>query len=161
MKTILVSILLDQGSIHLKKKEYDSIKTKARNFVIGLKWGRGATDKMIRIILKVLGKPCYWCGKKLTIDNIQLDHKIPLKRPSIYSPITLRRLNSPKNLRIICWRCNQIKGTIDEKDFQKLMDLLKMDKKLKYIVQDALYYSYLYKVEGYRLERFYKREGIY
>ena len=44
---------------------------------------------------------CQLCGKKLTLENMTLDHIIPLVKGG---------LTTEDNLQTLCWRCNRSKG---------------------------------------------------
>ncbi len=63
-----------------KERESEIIHRKAINLAKHLKWGKGATTKVEQMITDAIGTPCHWCGNKLTIDNISMDHKNPINR---------------------------------------------------------------------------------
>ncbi len=125
----------------IKQNESEIIHKKAVRLIYGLRWGRGATAKAEKMLNDALGTRCHWCGNKLTCENISMDHKNPLIRPIQRTPRQLALLNSPKNLRVICQKCNFLKNAIPESRFQKLMDFLNTDRKLKRIILSALYFS--------------------
>ncbi len=140
---------LQKNKTNIKKKEsYSEIfNKKVRNYVHTLKWGKGSTKKVREMLIEVLGKPCYYCEKKLTFDNIQLDHKKPMLRTfdivdGIQDPPVkdFIRLNRPQNLRFICRTCNLTKGTLPENEFKKLIDFLNKNKRLKGHITRALYH---------------------
>ena len=137
----------DKASIKNKEQYSDIINKKARNYVHSLKWGKGSTKKVKEMLIEALDKPCHWCGKKLILTNIQLDHKNPMLRTfdiieGIQNPPIkdFIRLNRPQNLRFICQMCNLTKGTLPEKEFKKLLDFLNKNKRLKGYITSALYH---------------------
>lgn len=140
---------LRKNKLNIKEKEsYSEIfNKKVRNYVYTLKWGKGSTEKVREMLIEVLGKPCYYCGKELTLENIQMDHKKPMLRTfdivdGIQNPPIkdFIRLNRPQNLRFICKMCNLTKGHLPENEFKKLNNFLNKNKKLKYYIKSALYY---------------------
>ena len=137
----------NKKNIKVKEPYSEIFNKKVRNYVHTLKWGRGSTNKVREMLIEVLGKPCYYCGKELTLDNIQLDHKKPMLRTfdivdGIQNPPTkdFIRLNHPQNLRFICKMCNLTKGHLPEKEFKKLIDFLNKNKRLKGYIKMALYH---------------------
>ena len=132
-----------------KKKELDSeiFNKKVKNYVRTLKWGKSSTQKIRVMLQEALGKPCFYCGGEITLDNIQLDHKKPMLRTfdlvdGIQNPPEKEfiKFNRPQNLRFICQNCNLTKGTIPEKEFKVLIDFLKKNKRLSIYVKRALYH---------------------
>jgi 5-methylcytosine-specific restriction endonuclease McrA len=142
---------------HLKtyKQPYNKIiHKKALNLNRVLGWGNGGTAKAERMLIKSIGTPCKWCGCKLTIYNISIDHKNPLNRvigdPNDYPS----HLNECSNLRAICLTCNKLKGNIPEYKFEKLIDFINTDYRLKYIIISALtVYNSRYGTEVYKIYR--------
>ena len=135
--------------VNIKEKEpySDIFNKKIKNYVHALKWGKGSTKKVREMLTEALDKPCYYCGKKLTLDNIQLDHKKPMFRTfdiinGVQNPPIkdFVRLNRPQNLRFICRICNLTKGTLPENEFKKLIDFLNRNKRLKGHIKMALYH---------------------
>ncbi len=130
------------------------IHKKALNLKRTLRWGKGGTVKAERMLIETIGTNCYWCGKKLTVENISIDHKKPLNR---VIGIKLNKdvyLNNRRNLRAICLKCNYLKSNIPEKQFKILMDFLNKNPRLKYIIISALtVYNSRFEDEMYKLER--------
>jgi 5-methylcytosine-specific restriction endonuclease McrA len=58
------------------------------------------------------GEPCHYCGEILTVENISLEHKTPLKRGGT---------NHPGNLECITKICNRRKGEFTEKEYNELL----------------------------------------
>lgn len=68
-------------------------------------------DNVDELIKEALGKPCKYCKKEITIENMSLDHSTP---KSIGGART----------EIICWRCNRMKGELLEDEYIKLLKLI-------------------------------------
>ncbi len=67
------------------------------------------------IALHALDQPCIYCGLTLDIDNLSLDHILPVCRGGDYFLA---------NMRGCCKRCNQIKGMMDEPESAELLRLI-------------------------------------
>ena len=66
---------------------------------------------------------CQLCGKKLTLDNMTLDHIVPLN---------LGGADRLENIQIACFACNQFKSNIRPEDFeQKIIDIFLYQMKQK------------------------------
>ena len=140
----------NKRNIKVNEQYSEIFNKKVRNYVVTLKWGKGSTNKVREMLIEVLGKPCYYCGKELTLDNIQLDHKKPMLRSFdlidgkliIQNPPAkdFIRLNRPQNLRFICEICNLTKGHLPENEFKKLIEFLNKNKRLKGYIKMALYH---------------------
>lgn len=94
----------------------------------GKKFGKGIPDKE-ELWLKVLrsynsGFICPYCGRALLIkdsvppygSSFSLDHKVSLWRGGG---------NTVDNIAIVCTRCNQVKGTMTEETFVKVIDAVR------------------------------------
>lgn len=62
------------------------------------------------------GFRCHYCQQPLTVEpghpsSVTRDHKIPLCRGGT---------GDPRNIAIACWRCNNIKADMTEKEFRAL-----------------------------------------
>ena len=68
-----------------------------------------------KMMLKVYGKSCRYCTKKLDYRTMVCDHIIPVVKGG---PST------EENLQFICKSCNMRKGPLDEADFDLLMQLV-------------------------------------
>ena len=68
-----------------------------------------------------MGGHCAYCGCELTLENMQVDHKIPVK---LYETdaITNEELNSIKNLLPACRSCNHYKDTLTVEKFRQLIE---------------------------------------
>lgn len=134
----------------LRRKRYaeNPILHKANNVSSRLKWGRGSQERMIKLIEKYLGEKCKYCGVELTLDNMSLDHKIPLphclSKPSKrtknskmyaeYTPEKIKELNSEENLHFICLKCNRRKGNLTDEEYSELIKFLEKYPHMKEIV---------------------------
>lgn len=67
------------------------------------------------MMLENYGKPCKYCGRLLTIKNMVIDHIVPMSKGG---PSTR------KNLQPICRVSNNMKGSLEEKDFLVLLEWL-------------------------------------
>lgn len=59
-----------------------------------------------------LGLPCIYCRVALQLDNVSLDHKVPLSRGGA---------NVEENLQLVCRRCNGAKGSFTNEEFAALV----------------------------------------
>jgi len=124
-------------------KQKDPFRYKASLFKERLRWGKGATQKMMKFIANYLGEPCGYCGKILTLDNMSLDHKVPLRFNTTKNTSEAEKLNQEENLHMVCRECNHIKGEIPHKKYTKLIKFLNEDKELGDIIRKRLKSSYL------------------
>lgn len=72
---------------------------------------------------------CQLCGKKLTLDNMTLDHIVPLN---------LGGADRLENIQIACFACNQLKKNILPEDFLNRVTnvfMYQMEKKCKHNLQ--------------------------
>lgn len=69
-----------------------------------------------KIIKEGLGKKCPYCGKKVTTENMSLDHKNPRASGGGHSL---------ENLHLIDNKCNKRKGKLSHEDYKKLWDLIR------------------------------------
>ena len=51
--------------------------------------------------------PCHYCQKRLTPDNFQIDHKVPMSKGNFK---TKAYIQEESNLVICCESCNRLKG---------------------------------------------------
>lgn len=61
---------------------------------------------------KSYGKKCRYCNSILLVNNMACDH---------IHPLSLGGNSTPKNLQMICMRCNTRKGPLTDKDYTKLL----------------------------------------
>ena len=73
-------------------------------------------EELRELIARALYKPCYYCGDEITLDNLNVDHIIPLSHGGN---------TEIKNLQCICRRCNTRKGSLNAKEYSLLIQLLK------------------------------------
>lgn len=109
-------------------------RDKAKKLTSNLHLGSGATDFVEGLISEAVDSPCKYCGEIITIENMRVDHIVPLlrsmipkknkKQKKVYTKEELAALYSRSNVQIICKECNIIKGSFSEEDFVWLMDVL-------------------------------------
>lgn len=135
------------ATLREKRRDERPLAHKANNLLSGLRWGRGAQDRMIVVLEKYLGTDCKYCGVKLELKNISLDHKIPMphavRKPSkrrSYHPVSsfsaeqIIWMNSEENLHMVCLACNRAKGNINDTDYTLLLSFLSEHPTMKQIV---------------------------
>ena len=69
-------------------------------------------EEVRELLYRVYGHTCNYCDKKLLVNNMACDHIIPLSHGGD---------STPKNLQMICGRCNTRKGPLMDKEFVKLL----------------------------------------
>lgn len=69
-----------------------------------------------QMLYDAYGQPCKYCGRTMTVKNMQLDHIVPLSKGGD---------STLENLQIICKTSNAMKGSLDEENFLMLLDWLK------------------------------------
>tara|TARA_R110002020_G_scaffold82163_4_gene203428 strand:- start:205 stop:690 length:486 start_codon:yes stop_codon:yes gene_type:complete len=67
------------------------------------------------ILYKCYGKKCRYCNSNLLVNNMACDH---------IHPLSLGGNSTPKNLQMICMRCNTRKGPLTDKNFGKILKWL-------------------------------------
>jgi 5-methylcytosine-specific restriction endonuclease McrA len=72
-------------------------------------------DALIRHVEPVIGTPCTYCGKKITIGNFALDHGFPLNRGGLFVL---------ENTYVITSPCNQKKGSLTVDEYGQLLQFL-------------------------------------
>ena len=92
-----------KASLKKRSKEYEVV------FDITL-------DQIRSMFLKYYGKQCRYCDSVLVVSNIVCDHMYPL---------SLGGDSTPRNLTIICKRCNTRKGHLTDKEYLSLLKFLK------------------------------------
>ena len=68
------------------------------------------TRKERRYIARSQGNRCMYCGTRLTVDNLQIDHMDPVSRGGS---------NDEENLQALCRRCNIRKGNHTDEEFRE------------------------------------------
>ena len=72
-------------------------------------------EEVRELLYRVYGRTCNYCHQKLLVNNMACDHIIPL---------SMGGDSTPKNLQMICGRCNTRKGPLMDRDFRKLLKWL-------------------------------------
>ena len=72
-------------------------------------------EEIRALFLRFYGKQCRYCPNVLLVSNIVCDHMYPL---------SLGGDSTPKNLTIICKRCNTRKGHLTDKEYKELLNFL-------------------------------------
>ena len=72
---------------------------------------------------------CPYCNSAVPVNEISLDHIVPLSRGGT---------NAPGNLQWIDLRCNLMKGALSHDEFLSLMEFLKLNPTMLKIVQSRL-----------------------
>ena len=72
-------------------------------------------EEVRELLYRAYGRPCYYCDKKLVIDCMVCDHIMPL---------SLGGSSVPRNLQMICMRCNTRKGPLTNKNFKRILQWL-------------------------------------
>ena len=73
------------------------------------------TEELRRLIYDNYGTPCKYCGKILKLDNMVVDHIIPISRQGS---------SNIDNLQVICKTSNGVKGSLSEDNLQLLLEWL-------------------------------------
>ena len=99
-----------KSSLKRRSKEYEVL------YAIELK-------EIRNMLLDCYGKKCKYCTTYLDVTNIACDHIIPL---------SMGGESSPKNLQLICGRCNTRKGPLTDINYELLLTFLsKQDEDLR------------------------------
>lgn len=72
-------------------------------------------DETREIMYESYGESCRYCTVVMDINNLVLDHRVPISK------------NGPstkENLQVICKKCNAMKGSLDEDHFHLLLEWL-------------------------------------
>jgi 5-methylcytosine-specific restriction endonuclease McrA len=72
-------------------------------------------EELREMMYAAYGQKCKYCDKILTIDNMVIDHIIPISRGGT---------SNRENLQIICKTSNSMKGSLMESDYKILLDWL-------------------------------------
>ena len=72
-------------------------------------------EEIRNLFYKHYGEKCSYCSNVLLVSNIVCDHMYPL---------SLGGNSTPKNLKIICRRCNTRKGSLTEEEYLSLLNFL-------------------------------------
>lgn len=69
-------------------------------------------DELRELLYAYYGTPCKYCGKRLDMNTIALDHIVPISKGGT---------SNIDNLQIICRTSNGMKGSLDENHFHLLL----------------------------------------
>ena len=72
-------------------------------------------EEVRELLYRVYGRTCNYCNSKLLVNNMACDHIMPL---------SMGGNSTPKNLQMICGRCNTRKGPLTDRNFRKLLKWL-------------------------------------
>ena len=72
-----------------------------------------------RLLLRAYGNQCKYCRSILDVRNMVCDHMVPLSNGGD---------STPKNLEMICKRCNTRKGPLTTKEYQGVVSWLDTQK---------------------------------
>ena len=72
-------------------------------------------EQLRQLMLESYGTTCKFCNKRLDVNTLVLDHKIPISKGGT---------SNIENLQIICSTSNSMKGSLDEEHFVMLLDWL-------------------------------------
>ena len=103
-------------------------------------------DKKVYLMSEMdyhIGTPCKYCGIELTLENLTFDHKVAYKRTELRKNKAQNRdirlhMDRPQNLQVICKSCNQLKGELDDDQYQRLVDFLETDPWIKIVINRRL-----------------------
>lgn len=73
------------------------------------------TEELRQLMYDNYGTSCKYCGRILDINNLVIDHIIPLSKGGS---------SNIENLQVICKTSNSMKGSLDEQNFQLLLEWL-------------------------------------
>lgn len=100
-------------------------------------------ELMYNLAKAIKGKECIYCGKKLKESNYTLDHRYPRDTGGV---------SITNNLFPCCEICNTAKGNLTHREYLKIRDLSKRDKKK--IVKDIFEHNdIIMKKIGFKLPR--------
>jgi len=123
-------------------KKHNPIRYKAMCIGGNLLMGMGKLNSLEVLIKKYINTNCKYCGKKLTLSNIGLDHKIPYYGNNHKNNVQKRRiLDRITNLQLICRTCNFIKGNMSDIQYDTLLQFLNSDLDLKSKILKRLKHS--------------------
>ena len=89
-----------------------SLKRRSREYEVEFKI---SLTELRKLLYESYGKPCIYCNETLVVSNMACDHIVPL---------SMGGGSIPKNLHIVCGRCNTRKGPLTHKDYKALLKSL-------------------------------------
>jgi len=72
-------------------------------------------EEVRELLYKAYGRKCKYCDSRLLVSNMVCDHIMPL---------SLGGSSVPRNLQMICMRCNTRKGPLTNKNFKRILQWL-------------------------------------
>ncbi len=99
----------------LKKTKQKLYKKLLRCRSVWSKENNTTPEHIERMFVAYLGKKCCFCEYKIDIQNMSLDHILPLNRLGE---------RKPRNLTIVCKRCNVRKGILTRAEYDRLLTFL-------------------------------------
>lgn len=72
-------------------------------------------EELRQLIIDAYGKKCRYCDKIIVINNLVVDHIVPISKGGT---------SNIDNLQVICKTSNSMKGSLTEEHFQMLRDWL-------------------------------------
>ena len=72
-------------------------------------------EEVRELLYRVYGRTCNYCNQKLLVNNMACNHIMPL---------SMGGNSTPKNLQMICGRCNTRKGPLTDRNFRRLLKWL-------------------------------------
>jgi len=91
---------------HLTKEEFIKIERKKARRLKDTRWWRRKLEKGI----------CYYCGRKVSREELTMDHKIPL---------ALGGTSSRENIVLACKECNTKKKSLPPWEWEEYLTKLK------------------------------------
>jgi len=85
-------------------------------------------EEVRELLYRFYGHTCNYCDTRLLVNNMVCDHILPL---------SMGGSSVPKNLQMICMRCNTRKGPLTNKNFKRILKWLShQDEELrKYVLK--------------------------
>ncbi len=72
-------------------------------------------EELRQMMYDAYGTPCRYCGRKLDINNLVIDHIVPMAKGGN---------SNIENLQVICKTSNSMKGSLSEENFSLLLEWL-------------------------------------
>ena len=106
-------------------KKVLTIEGKVKTLGAGL-LGKGKTQYLTKLVSESLLTNCPYCGVKLTLKNLSLDHKEPYasrkdRKPLPENKAIRQHLDRLENLHIVCRRCNARKSDLSHEEYLSLL----------------------------------------
>jgi len=82
----------------------------ARMLKRGIMGGKLSLEEGRDVLARGLGEPCKYCGQKIKVSTMSLDHPTPVSKGG-----------DPWSVECICAGCNREKGELTDQEFQKFL----------------------------------------